>query len=289
VEDASWVNVDSAIKAWANRGNEHADNLMLFYFCGHGISAGTDTALLLSDYGAPDVNVLRGAIDFRSLRLGMRCYRATEQCFFVDACRASTDTVVRAESAGQVVLLPGLRDPDWPRLRAPVFYSSLKGDKAYARPNEPSVFTEALLASLEHFGGDNEEDEDDWRINTVRVYEAVEHLVARRMREFQKVQIPTADDISKVYLHYLSAPPEALVYVRSNLSEALQGATLAYRIAGGEPVVLLNEGGNAAEWEAHVPSGFWNFTLCLPSGQSLDLNNRDIRPVYRSLNFRAAQ
>ncbi|MER9771244.1 caspase family protein [Mesorhizobium sp. M0220] len=86
---ADSANVRLAITEFFKRGDENADNLLIFYFCGHGIAAGTDTALLLSDYGANPLNALERAIDFRRLRIGMGRCKASEQCFFIDACRAS--------------------------------------------------------------------------------------------------------------------------------------------------------------------------------------------------------
>jgi hypothetical protein len=64
VAEADSSNVRLAIQHLFRRGDENADNLLVFYFCGHGIAAGTDTALLLADYGANDLNALDGAIDF---------------------------------------------------------------------------------------------------------------------------------------------------------------------------------------------------------------------------------
>ena len=167
VETANADNVTAAIKDWFNRANTDFQNLMLFFFCGHGISAGTETALLMSDYGADPLSALDGAINFRLLRLATQQCRATEQCFIVDACRASSDTLVSAEFAGRVVIRARPRIPTWPPRRFPVFYASSKGDKAYGFPDQPTAYTNALLKTLDHFGGDDEE--GDWRVGTHRI------------------------------------------------------------------------------------------------------------------------
>jgi hypothetical protein len=278
LKEAISKNVVQAVREWFERGDSHPDNLLLFYFCGHGISAGTDTALLLSDYGADRWNSLDGAINFRLLRLGLQRCRASEQCFFIDACRASSDTLLTAESAGQVIIQPRPRDPGWPKRRAPVFYSSLKGDKAYAIPGEPSVYTDALLQAFQDFAADDEE--GDWRVSTGRIQSTVDHLVARRMRDLQKVQVPTSDDQSTIYLNYLSRSPNALVYVHTEPPDALGSATLTYQRAGGSPVAAPLTGRKSEEWELQVPAGSYDFTASFPVGPPCVVTQY-IKPAYR--------
>lgn len=278
VEGATSKNVTLAVKDWFDRGNSHPDNLLLFYFCGHGISAGTDTALLLSDYGEDPLNSLNGALNFRLLRLGLQRCQASEQCFFIDACRASSDTLVTAESAGQVLIQPRPRDPGWPKRRAPVFYSSLKGDKAYALPGEPSVYTDALLKAFQDLAADDEE--GDWRVSTGRIQSAVDHLVARKMRDLQKVQVPTSDDQSTIYLNYLSGSPNALVYVHTEPPDALGSATLTYQMAGGAPVAAPLTGRKSEEWELQVPAGSYDFTASFPASPPRVVTHY-IKPAYK--------
>jgi hypothetical protein len=278
LKEATAENVVPAVKEWFDRGDTNPDNLLLFYFCGHGISAGTDTALLLSDYGEDPLNSLDGAINFRLLRLGLQRCRASEQCFFIDACRASSDTLITAESAGKNIIQPRLRDPSLPKRRAPVFYASLKGDKAYALPGEPSVYTDALLKAFQDLAADDEE--GDWRVSTGRIQSAVDHLVDRRMRHLQKVQVPTSDDQSTIYLNYLPGSPKALVYFQTEPPDALSHATLTYQMAGGSPVEAPLTGRNSEEWELQVPAGNYDFTAAFPSGPPRVVSH-NIRPAYR--------
>src|ERR1700738_23120 len=63
IEPATSETLSAAITAWKERGNSNAGNLLIFYFCGHGITEGTDTALLLSDFGSNRQNCLDGALD----------------------------------------------------------------------------------------------------------------------------------------------------------------------------------------------------------------------------------
>ena len=85
--------------------------------------------------------MLEGAIDFRRLRIGVGRSKASEQCFFIDACRASTDTLIEQSATLSQV--------------------SLGADKAL---ND--------LAADDEMG--------DWRISTNRIQTAVEHVAGPR-------------------------------------------------------------------------------------------------------------
>ena len=85
VPDASLAQVKAAVRKWKHLGDSNADNLLIFFFSGHGISQGRDTSLLLADFGAAPENVLEGAIDFQRLHLAMAQCAARYQVYFVDA------------------------------------------------------------------------------------------------------------------------------------------------------------------------------------------------------------
>lgn len=279
---ANSTNVRLAIRELFNRGDENAENLLIFYFCGHGIAAGTDTALLLSDYGANDLNALEGAIDFRLLRIGMNRSKASEQCFFVDACRASTDTLIEAAGhAGQVIIAGGQRPFDLPPRRAPVFYATLNGFKAFALPGKPTIFTDALLKALRDLAADDEM--GDWRVSTNRVQAAVEHVAARQTIEVRKQQIPTADDVSNIHLNFLQAPPRALVYLKSDPPEALATAAVTFQRAGGAPQPAPPEGLDGTEWTMELPSGDYDFSVTFGAKPPCVVHNT-VRPAFRMVN-----
>jgi hypothetical protein len=281
VAEANSANVRLAIQHLFARGDENADNLLIFYFCGHGIAAGPDTALLLADYGADRFNALSGALDFRRLRVGMRRSKASEQCFFIDACRASTDTLIEALGhAGQVIVGGGEREPGLPLRRAPVFYATMNGFKAFALPGRPTIFTDALLQALRDLAADDEM--GDWRVGTNKIQTAVEHVASRQSLEVKKQQVPTADDVSNIHLNFLKTPPRALVYVKSEPPEALANASLTYRAAGGDPESAPPEGRKETEWMLRLPSGNYDFTVTFEAKPPFTIPTF-IRPAFRFL------
>jgi hypothetical protein len=222
--------------------------MLIFFFCGHGISAGTEAALLASDYGANENNSLDGAIDLRKLILGLDQCMASEQIFFIDACRASSDS-----------------------------------DAAYGLPDQPTVFTASLIEAFDQLAADNEE--GDWRINTNRMAEALDHLIARQRSLYPGLaQVPESNDRSKVHIHYLRSPPEALVYLCCDPPSDLHVADILYVPDGGDPIIVPRPAPGATETELRLRSGSYDFSAVLP-GRTVKMP-RYISPVYRRITFR---
>lgn len=289
LEVADWNNVTLAIYDWLDRGNRNRENLLIFYFCGHGMAAGDDTALLLSNYGANRNAPLDAAIDFRSFRLGMqgRCM-ATEQCFIVDACRTETKTVKNAKRSGRPVVEPSTRNTSWPEIvSAPVFYSSMAGFSAYSLPNSPSIYTKALLDSLQGFAA--EETADEWRVNTQRLGQAVDHLVKRRALGIKTVVPPTAEQTTSIPLHKLGAPPNAMVYVTTRPPDRLRTLKLAYTCLppglppDGAPIAVPPARRKDREIVLELPAGNYEFTGQL--GKRPVSKGRNIYPISKDVTF----
>jgi hypothetical protein len=284
VDEANAHNVRLAVEHLFQCGEENPDNLLIFYFCGHGIAAGDDTALLLADYGANDLNALEGAIDFRRLRHGMKRCKASEQCYFIDACRASTDTLLEALGhAGQIVVGGGTREPGLPALRAPVFYATLNGFKAFALQGRPTIFTNALLQALRDLAADDEM--GDWRVSTNKIQIAVEHVAERHSLGINKRQIPIATDVSNIHLNFLASPPRALVYVKSDPPEALAASSLTYQISGGNPKPAPPSARSGTEWALQLLAGNYDFTVTRNAKPPCMASNF-VRPAFRIITVR---
>jgi hypothetical protein len=284
VSGATSENVEKAVKAFFKRGNTHVANQLIFYFSGHGISQGTETALLLSDYGGDEFNALKGAIDFRRLRLGMNRCKAANQIFFVDACRSSTDTLIEAAGhAGMVIIMPEPRPSGLEPRRAPVFYATLNGFKAYAIPQKPTIFTDALLKGLRDLGADD--DMGDWRVSTSKLQTAIEHVAERAAADIEKRQVPTADDFANYYLTFIEDTPNALVYVVSNPPSAIGSATLSFQLAGGALQDAPVDGRKPEGWALQLPSGDYEFRAVFGAKPSEPVKNR-VHPTFRRVTIR---
>jgi hypothetical protein len=288
VEPATSATATTAIKEWKERGDGNAANLMIFYFCGHGITEGTVTALLLADFGADPQNSLEGAIDLYRLRLGLQRCRATEQCFFIDACRTRSATLATAQGyAGKIVVQPGRRDPTWERpVLAPVFYATFDGDKAYGLPGKPSFYSQALIKALEGWGADDEN--GTWRVTTSRLADVLEDAVKRKAQEFDRLQLTNSDAMNKIYLHHLTGSPTVPIYVTSEPPLAsISDATLNYGLSGSALLPAPPAGRSGTDWEIEVSAGIYDFAAHYPTGETGEARNMTVRPPpYRPIAMR---
>ena len=286
IEPATIDNVRASINDWVDRGDTDEGNLLLFYFCGHGISQGPDYALLLEDFGADPRNALDGAIDFRQLHLGMETCVASQQCFFVDACRSSSDTLIETQRyAGRVIIQPGPRPVGLAPREPPIFYAALSGHDAYARPNSVSLYTEALLAALKGAGADDAE--GDWRIDTTQLHRALDFFMRRAGDSGQSLtQVPQSGNHSTFFLHYLRAKPKSPVLVRCAPDQALEHANLDCRVGATslhqrQAATIVVE---PPAWNLSLEVGKYEFSARFPDGRYHDAARTvHVRPPYRKV------
>jgi len=284
VDAADHRNVKAAARDWFADGNSDEDNLLIFYFCGHGISEGTDYALILRDYGATDANPLEGALDFRKLHLGMDTCKAAEQAYFIDACRLSSDTLIGSSGhAGEVPILPGIRNNALRPREASIFYATLGGQQAYAKPNKPSVFANALIKSLNGAGADDSE--GDWRVDTTSLHRALDFYMDEE--NTPKVQVPQSASHSTFFLHYLLSEPEVPVVVSCDPVQAIADADLTCTQLGN---VVHNRPAigspDPAAWNLELLPGGYDFTATFSRGAFRGALKSDyVRPTYRRIKL----
>jgi len=293
VAEATIANLTSAVEAWKGRGDAQAQNRLVLYFCGHGISEGDDMALLASDFDPDSGNPLNQALDFGRLRHGLKRCAASEQLFFVDACRASSDVLISqagAAFAGQVPLLPGMRPRELPRLLSVPYYATLAGDLSHARPGEVSLFTQALLRGLRGAGSDDPE--GDWRVTTILLQQAIDHFMKQPMfaGKVAGVQVPVVGELPGFDLTELTAPPTVPVYVGCAPPDDNATAEFVCRRAGAECGRRAADGADpadpVAEWSLDLPFGEYEFQATLGAGE-VRSKSLMVRPAYRRITLGA--
>lgn len=297
LDEANAANAEEAIRQWKARSDTHAANRLFFYFCGHGVSQGNDLALLMADFGADEENPLQGAIDFRRLMGGLKRCRATEQVFFLDACRSNSDVLIGNSDgyAGRVPLLPGRRAGDLPRQLAVPYYATLAGERAYARPNTVSLFTEALLKSLRGAAGDNSADEQVWCVPTSRLQEAVDHFMKQPVfaGEMAGVQVPVTGELPVFNIHYLTGTPQVPVYVTCEPPADNQVAEFVCLQEGTEKarrtLNQIDPEKPLLEWFLHLPYGEYEFRAEIAARAEARSTRATVRPVFRRVPLRLAR
>jgi hypothetical protein len=282
----------AAIKEWKMRGDSSPDNRLIFYFCGHSISESDDMALIAADFDGDGPNPLDQALDLRQLMAGLDKCRASEQVFFIDGCRSSSDTWLSRTGRpyfGQVPLLPCRRPADWPLRQSATYFSTLAGEKSHAIPADVSLFTKALLRGLRGAGSDNPE--DVWRVSTGRLLDAIRHFLVQETSagKLAGVQIPVVREMSTFDLHQLAALPVVPAYVGCKDASANQSAAFACRRQGEieacaeRPADAVDPDDPIAEWAVDLVFDRYAFEA-LVSGNVL-FKLVEVRPPYRRIRL----
>ena len=285
VEPATMDNIEAALTDWRMRGK--ANDRLIFYFCGHGMVKPPNLTLLGEDFGAKPANPLDGAFDYNVFRQAMAHAVTGEQVYFVDACRNTSASLVKA---GQPIngrpIFTGddLLGPRNPNLVPPSFHATLRGSAAFAKENRPSAFTEALLQGLDGIGAvDNGR---GWRVTTLRLQEALGFLIDRVLKPKGRTQEPATDDQIRLDLH-IPKEPRAVAVVKCLPPAARRLAVLTYEGSG-----VASEGPRSpsGEWLVQVPPGQYTFQPRFSGGGwSAPPRVQYLLPVYMEFDFEASK
>jgi hypothetical protein len=284
VARATFSNINQAVLDWFGRGNASADDLLICFFCGHGLGKGKQTILLAEDFGSlPATLSLQFAVDFDQFHLGMDLCAARRQCFFVDACRVGTPFALNTlQYFGNPIVPPEARVS--PAVRsAPIYYSAVPGSTAYGRTGEPSLFTDALLQAFRGAGADDAT--GTWIVGTDVLHRGIHTYLQRAVaRAAGPVQLSTVDGIASPFaLHHLSSDP--IVPVEVTCRPDSHNPTGTLRVTGG-PNPLTPPAPAKGSWDLDLPIGAYRFQIDLPAPASSPAPiDRDVRPPYRRVEF----
>lgn len=174
VEGADFASIRAAARRWKERGQASEEDMLMFFFCGHGMSSGFEYALLASDYAQEPDSPFDGSFSLPRLAEHMRYCKASQQVFFVDACRVATDRLLLRYADGLSPLV-GMMLPLNVGVQQSIFYSALPGTAAYGRIDDKSLFTEALLESLRGVGASD--NKGYWSVETTTLHGALATLL----------------------------------------------------------------------------------------------------------------
>lgn len=249
-ERATLVNFRRAAEAWREDAKKHRDNLMLFYFAGHGLQRTRgDHVLLLDEFGESPARRLEHGIESSALVEGMapipeRADIARTQLYFFDACRTASSEVARYDklSAGYLWDVEGV-GPDVgyrdDRL-APVFFTCEPGSRAYAIPGQETVFGKALLQCLKGGAGVFDAVERRWSVTTGSISRALEKHLERINTHYGVSQMFRVSNLGPdSVIHHLDAPPTVPVDITFGPPEARPYTQLRMSDAEDEEVLTL--------------------------------------------------
>jgi len=283
---ADYATLQEAAKHWFVRGHEHEGNQLLFFFSGHGLGAASDVGLLLRDFGGDPTGGLSGMLDLRVLRLGMRRCAARKQVWFVDACRTPSSTIAGAEGyLGESPIKPGMVLSGSPCI-SPLFHSTIQGHKAYGRPGDVTLFTEALLGALEGGGSLDLQGDGVWHVTPGVLHQSLAVPLKHAAREHGELQIPATDSLTEDFsIHVLRGAPRVPVYILCSPEEATNVANLRCasvldgRVETRQPM--------PGAWRIALSQGRYSFEATFATGVPWKSISKhvDIRPPTREYSL----
>ncbi len=279
LEAPNYPQTRAALKAWKKNGDSHEDNMVLLYFCGHGVARGLEgLTLLLSDYGADPDAAMDGALDFSAFQRGMAQCAASRQCFFVDACRSVTDIAQSTNHRGQFVIQDNTSRPydsDW---NYAVLYSTTAGERAYGRRDKPSFYAEELIKALNGTAANNRNADGLWRVNTGELNAAIHHGLSRRGDQIKNpaVRLVAFD------LHILRSAPLVPVHVSCDPRDDTAHAQLSCERNG---AVLDQRAPQARDWVTQLHYGAYDFIARI-GAKTGRREGEFVFPPYREIAIR---
>jgi hypothetical protein len=280
--------VKQAILDWHASGDTNPDHLLLFYFCGHGISAGVEQALLMADFGEQPHAPLAGALDFRRFHVNMEECAARNQCYFIDACRIGSALLKGNQgfSGDPVIQWVGAApNPNGQMRLGPILFATLAEAGAYARAGKVSLYTEALLDCLAGAGSGDEA--GPWEVQV----SVLQRALTRLMREASDAlgmplaQIPQGYLPGEITLNTLDEPIVP-VFVRVDPPEAQALAVLRYESGGKQE----QRAPSPETWRLSVPTGKYSFFADFKKGfKDAQLVDELVRPPFWVKPLKAAK
>lgn len=227
VEPATLDNVEASVKAWYLRGDQREDNVLIFYFCGHGISSGEVHSLLLQDFGGDKLNPFAHAIDAGAMIDGMRRCKALRQLFLFDACRTvDDDYLLKYGGYGGVPIIVGAANGNLGSSRQVCLWASELGHAAYGRVAAPTIFAQGLMDALEGAAARRDVRTFDWVIEAYSLQEGINTYIGHAFGSDKQFVTPGRMTMG-FSLHVLRGEPVVPVFVVCRPYERLGAVELA--------------------------------------------------------------
>lgn len=255
VERATLPQLRAAVARWHARGNVSEDDTLIFMFCGHGVASGAISSLLLEEFGDNSLDPFStGAVAADDFITGMRSCKALNQLFLLDACRyIPIDYQDEFGESTGVPLVKGVAHSNLGRSRQVCIWASKLGNSAYGRPGYPTIFTDALLASMRGASARQDEATDAWVVQGTALAEGINEFVKRS--EAADKQFATPGMMTEGFpLHVLAGPP--IIPVNVVCKPANRYGTVDLRCGPGD----YTASGLLGPWHLELAHGSYSMT-----------------------------
>ena len=264
-EAAEMEHVKAAIKAWKVRANAHAGNVMVLYFCGHGVSTGAENSLLMEDFGEDEDDPFSAAIDMVKLLTGMRRCQASRQVYLIDACRTVSEDYLKQYANSGVGIVDATAHTNLGAVQQAVVWSTTLGAQAFGLAGQPSLFASAMLKALQGAAG-TIDDNGDWVVRPLSLKAGLDVVMQRLAPDVD--QTVSLDQVSKNFaFHHLSSPPKVPAVVRCEPAHFMPRSRLVCTSTAGQVAERIP----AAEelWDLELEVGDYEFQANVPPALAL--------------------
>jgi hypothetical protein len=288
-EPATMENIRKAVKRWRDRGDLHEENHLLFYFCGHGVSTGSEQSLLSEDFGDDRDNPFRHGVDFWGLHVGMRGCRAKRQCYFLDACQTVSQTYLEqfgVKSLGDAIIA-GSTSSNLQKTEQPVILACALGAKAYGEEGKASFFLQALLAAFKGAAA-KVNGYGEWEIDTAQLRGGLNAFLERMVeRGYGKEQVARDEKLTVPFsLGVLDGEP--IVPIDISCGNPDKTEEFAFRCVLRGSDVQSCQGGKKRIWEIDLPHDKYDFLAENVTGgpSPPPRTGIDVYPPYQQVRFK---
>ncbi len=286
VDPATRDNIQDAFEAWLVRLRSHADNIGVFYFCGHGFMA-SEHYLLAEDFGRSNALPWSQAFDISTTIRAVEREIAGTVYYFIDACREIARDVAMTLGADPSALQVVDLSKKVIRKSVTAIYATGEGELAFApQGGEVSRFTSALICAMSGYAGIKAPGTATWNVDGESVAAAVRQLLEYDALETSgkpgsgKQVSEQSVQGSSVPLLRLNAAPKVKVWL--DLSPAQRRALFE--------IYLLSAKGNRVMqtqldrvFKIEVPRGFYEVGAQDPAGALASVVHQEeelVPPAY---------
>ncbi|MDM0110539.1 caspase family protein [Variovorax sp. J22R133] len=279
---ATRQNVQVAFQRWLGRMAGDANNIGVFYFCGHGVMA-ADHYLFLEDFGESNDLPWDKAFDISNTMRAVERDVPGALYFFIDACREVSREMWLTQGASPTSLkVVELKKPVL-RSSASLIMATGEGRLAFAAEGRVSRFTDALLTAMSGYAGVKGPGSATWDVDGESIAGAIRKLLELGNKTAKRRQI-SDQTISgdSVPLLRLGKPPLVKVELDLSPEQARALATMYLLSAKG---VRNDHPGASGVFLVEVPRGMYSIGATALEKQFEDLLYEDQDLIPPSFAF----
>lgn len=283
---ATRENIQNSFESWIKRLQRNPDNIGVFYFCGHGLTA-AEHYLLAEDFGKSSALPWSEAFDISTTIRAIEREVPGAVYYFIDACREISREIAMTLGADPTALYSLNLKKRVIRRSVTAVFATGEGALAYApKGGFVSRFTSALICALSGYCGVKAPGTATWNVDGESIATAI-----RQLLEYEALNSPAPASEnnqvseqmvlgSSVPLLRIAVVPKVKVWL--DLSPK-QSRVLYERYLVSSKGDRISEKGLDDVYKVEVPRGFYEVGALDPEGRLPAIVHFDeelVPPIY---------